>query len=52
MITFKGFSTAITRGDRRFKSSRTLFSSMAASTVVSRLATPTLWQKSRIASGV
>ena len=52
MITFRGRNTPITRGARRFWSSRKLCSSWATSTVFSLRATPTRWQKSRMDSGV
>ncbi len=42
----------MTRGARRFRSSRTQCSSSAMSTMLSFLATPIRSQKSRIASGV
>ena len=52
MTTFSGRSTAITRGARRFRSSRTQCSSSAMSMTFSFFATPMRAQKSRIASGV
>src|SRR6185369_643447 len=52
MTTFTGRSTAIARGARLFKSSRTKCSSMAISVVPFVRDTPTAAQKLRIASAV
>ncbi len=52
MTTFTGFSTAITRGARRLRSSRIACSRFAMSTTLLRFATPMRSQKFRIDSGV
>ena len=52
ITSFNGRSTAITRGERRFRSSRNPCSSSPTSIRLSVLATPIRSQNARIASGV